>query len=666
MSSVKSMLLSQNLNTVIARFEYGDIKGTSAFLKHSKWRDFVLALEAKTSPAVNSEKRLVFVESREEIPALFKQGERYFLTKKELLELLSAPDEKFAEMPQLWNTLENAYPAITVVGDSAYADACYAYFAENPKLKVQRLSADSLILEDGIYRLPFPAEEEEVFLFLDLFAEYSAKDINGKPVLTVFAKRIYRTSIKTIENMYDVDEHIIPKLVANGVSVIKLYVPDTDRIEHSARIKCYGMHWRILRHFFPSAFERKRNRRENKEYLAEEVRKLTNDNSKGYSEMHGNGRYMNFDHGFRRTVGNDFYAKSNIYIFGPCFIRGLSREDADTLPSMIQADLGREYRVHNYGSEFQTCCYIMRSIEYQEGDIVILFSPELYRKRRGGNPDITEIDLTVFFNKIPHVERHVFDILLHFDMEVQNQIVSQLLPYISKVKGKCGERNVAFGPETKRAPGLIFCKDEAFKLWLKDIAGKNPVVQGQTRGAIIMNCNPFTNGHRYLIETSAKKVDRLFVFVVQENKSVFPFEDRLELVKKGTQDISNLVVLPSGNYMISSSTLPGYFEKEQLSDCCLDASTDLLLFVQIAAKLGISVRFAGEEPFDRFTGMYNDNMKAILPRYGIRFEVIERKTEGGKAVSASLVRALLKEQKWDEIKKLVPDSTYSYLQENYK
>ena len=42
-----------------------------------------------------------------------------------------------------------------------------------------------------------------------------------------------------------------------------------------------------------------------------------------------------------------------------------------------------------------------------------------------------------------------------------------------------------------------------------------PVAPGSgTVGAIVMNCNPFTMGHRYLIETAASQVDRLYVFVL--------------------------------------------------------------------------------------------------------------------------------------------------------
>ena len=37
-------------------------------------------------------------------------------------------------------------------------------------------------------------------------------------------------------------------------------------------------------------------------------------------------------------------------------------------------------------------------------------------------------------------------------------------------------------------------------------------------GGVVMNCNPFTLGHRYLIEQSLNQVDYLYIFVVEEEK----------------------------------------------------------------------------------------------------------------------------------------------------
>ncbi|MBQ9442198.1 MAG: [Selenomonadaceae bacterium] len=79
-----------------------------------------------------------------------------------------------------------------------------------------------------------------------------------------------------------------------------------------------------------------------------------------------------------------------------------------------------------------------------------------------------------------------------------------------------------------------------------------------------MNCNPFTLGHEYLIEYASKKVKKLYIFVVEEDKSEFKFADRFELVKRGVKKFSNVEVLPSGKFIISQQTFSGYFNKENL------------------------------------------------------------------------------------------------------
>ena len=185
-------------------------------------------------------------------------------------------------------------------------------------------------------------------------------------------------------------------------------------------------------------------------------------------------------------------------------------------------------------------------------------------------------------------------------------------------------------------------------------------------GAIVMNCNPFTLGHRYLVEYAAAQVVKLYIFVVEEDKSEFPFADRFELVKQGVRDIANVEVIPSGKFIISQQTFSGYFNKAQLQDVAVDSSEDVEIFAtEIAPTLGITIRFAGEEPTDNVTRQYNDTMKNILPRYGLEFREIPRKTSGDEIISASTVRAALKIGDFDKIKRLVPETTYLYLRERH-
>lgn len=185
-------------------------------------------------------------------------------------------------------------------------------------------------------------------------------------------------------------------------------------------------------------------------------------------------------------------------------------------------------------------------------------------------------------------------------------------------------------------------------------------------GAIVMNCNPFTLGHQYLIENCAAKVDWLYVFVVEENRSVFPFSDRINLVRQGVQHLPNVSVFPSGSFMISTLTFPEYFRKDDLKELQIDPSADVELFGKhIAPALGITVRFAGEEPLDPITAQYNAAMARILPQFNVEFQVIARKESDGAVISASRVRELMKNGKFAEIEKLVPKTTMDCLIEKY-
>ncbi len=185
-------------------------------------------------------------------------------------------------------------------------------------------------------------------------------------------------------------------------------------------------------------------------------------------------------------------------------------------------------------------------------------------------------------------------------------------------------------------------------------------------GSIVMNCNPFTLGHRYLVEYAASRVERLYIFVVEEDKSIFPFADRIELVRKGTADIPNVTVLPSGKFIISSLTFTDYFGKSELQDRVIDPSMDVTIFGEyIAPALGINIRFAGEEPIDNVTRQYNETMARILPKYGVEFEVIPRKEQDGEVISASRVRKLLETKDFNAISQLVPPTTALYLKNKY-
>ncbi len=188
--------------------------------------------------------------------------------------------------------------------------------------------------------------------------------------------------------------------------------------------------------------------------------------------------------------------------------------------------------------------------------------------------------------------------------------------------------------------------------------------QSCTVGCIVVNCNPFTLGHKYLIETAAKNVDLLYIFVVEENKSVYSFEERFALVAENCKDMNNVIVVPSGKFIISKMTFPEYFEKEtiQKGDTMSGPDVDLGIFCwKIAPGLNITKRFVGEEPSCVVTNNYNIEMKKKLPRYGIEVIEIPRKIMGTDVISASKVRKCIIEESYDILERLVPEITFEFL-----
>ena len=186
--------------------------------------------------------------------------------------------------------------------------------------------------------------------------------------------------------------------------------------------------------------------------------------------------------------------------------------------------------------------------------------------------------------------------------------------------------------------------------------------KGEKRGVIVMNANPFTLGHRYLVEQAAAQVDTLFIIVVKEDRSLFSYAERKAMIMAGVADIANVVVCEGSDYAISAATFPTYFLKQRRDATDTHITLDLDLFARhIAPALGATVRFAGSEPLDATTRRYNRLMTELLPAQGIDFVEIERCLINDNIVSATAVRDALTEQTLLKALPLVPHTTVPYL-----
>ncbi len=251
-----------------------------------------------------------------------------------------------------------------------------------------------------------------------------------------------------------------------------------------------------------------------------------------------------------------------------------------------------------------------------------------------------------------------------------NQIISHLMEYqlsrgnshlflYTKVKTAKFFESLGFYEIARVEGTLVFMENRrsGFSGYLKNL---EKTARPGLSAAIVMNANPFTLGHQYLVETAAAQCDTLHLFVLSEDASLVPFSVRKELVRLGTEHLKNVVLHDSGPYMISNATFPSYFLKDAAAVIQGHAKLDLAVFARIAQALGVTVRYVGEEPNSQVTGIYNSIMEQSLPKYGITCRVIPRKASEGKAISASTVRKALQAGDWETLKTLVPQTTLDY------
>jgi [citrate (pro-3S)-lyase] ligase len=222
-------------------------------------------------------------------------------------------------------------------------------------------------------------------------------------------------------------------------------------------------------------------------------------------------------------------------------------------------------------------------------------------------------------------------------------------------------------------PGLVvLLENSPTALWSYSKSLRLQREPGRRIGSAVINADPFTLGHRHLIERAAADCEWVHVFVVKENASTFSYSDRLALVAAGVEDIPNVTLHPGSEYIISRATFPGYFLKERAIVDHSWAAIDLLLFREhIAPSLNITHRYVGTEPLDAVTSNYNLDMKRWLQEAPSREHAIEvmevrRALAEGTPISASAVRKLFAEGDFVSLKTLVPESTWTFLKSEYE
>ena len=198
----------------------------------------------------------------------------------------------------------------------------------------------------------------------------------------------------------------------------------------------------------------------------------------------------------------------------------------------------------------------------------------------------------------------------------------------------------------------------AYTGYLRHMRGDRP----EGASAIVMNANPFTLGHRYLVEQAAREASTLYVIAVREDRSAFSYAERLATIQAGCKGLDNVVVVEGSDYAISELTFPTYFLKQVTDATDTHITLDLDLFARhIAPALGVTTRYVGSEPIDELTARYNELMQEQLPQHGITVKTVDRLMQDGQVVSASRVRQALADGSLSQAAALVPATTVPYL-----
>jgi [citrate (pro-3S)-lyase] ligase len=457
------------------------------------------------------------------------------------------------------------------------------------------------------------------------------------------------------DNMNRLREEAIKNFMAQGIHVAKFTFPSYDQIDYITELEKQA-HERGVTFSINSKNQNKKNI--TYQIFGKDIQKAMADNQdyffrseKKYSFIDNFQVYQTIERTGKR-----------VYVVGPCIVSGFGVRTEDCLIAQLQKMLRNEYVViavpidglRKFGLYNK-----MSSLPIRKRDIVIFINEGIdanYCSEYNTNNQYVLSDIyndktrsTLFSDKPIHANDKGHYLCAKYIYDTYLQLKLTLL--ITEKDDSYIQKGEILNEEQR---DLIDC-------YLKKIK-----VQMYTRkdviGSIVMNGNPFTLGHQYLIEYAAKQVDFLYVFVVEENKSIFQFLDRFEMAVSGTKHLKNITVVPSGRFIISLQTLAVYFVKDENVDVEIDATQDLEIFSRyIALPLHITVRFVGEEPVDKITRQYNQQMKQILKMHSIKMVEIPRKEFYDGVISASKVRKYIELKKYDTIQEIVPRTTYDYL-----
>lgn len=370
--------------------------------------------------------------------------------------------------------------------------------------------------------------------------------------------------------------------------------------------------------------------------------------------------------GKRITQGENTNGNVDINFYGTCLVYGQMVSDQDTIPSCFYNILENknQYNVHNLGLPTNSLAEIIRTINkngIKSNSINLIFyldsEEEILNKLNVQN----QIEMTDVINNALD-SNTVIDNILHCNQSVNSEISKYLYKQIKKIM-----------VEMLNEPA-----DKIRTHTSKDLYSNNKYVENNVKmlkefkrdgnnGAIVLHGNPFTKGHYELAKYASNLVDTLYIFVLQEDRGVIKFEDRYIMARESCAELDNVIVLPSGEFLGSKMLFSEYGNKNIDESQKIDSLDDTEFFCQVVAKiLNIKKRFVGEEEYDLVTNHLNQELKKVLPQYGLECIEVPRFRIDGRRISAHTVRKLIEQEKLDELSIYLPSPVIEILYEkNY-
>lgn len=384
--------------------------------------------------------------------------------------------------------------------------------------------------------------------------------------------------------------------------------------------------------------------------------------------------------GVRRTIGAPSEADHCIHMIGSCIVQGAFVTDKYTIASLLQEkinELRNDIAVINRGvgggnSIINDEVLILNTPVNSSDKIIWIAEFDNEKIKAIKDNKLNYIDLNDLFNRCKNEKTLFLDSPKHTN-SIGNEIIANCLfdeIEFDNIRDN-GQRKSYFervDKQIERFANVDITSSKA-KFFMRDLKKKKFENSESKRvGMVLINANPFSRGHRHLIDMALKTVDYLYIFVLYENASYFSALDRLHMIKAGTKDLKNVQIIQSSNLIFSQQGFPDYFLKSQIDE--LNENTEwetIILARDICPMLNIKYRFMGEEEPKSVTDLYNKLVNRINNDYGIETVIIPRiKNEENATISASLIRNYFKNDNVEALKNLVCSENYSYLCELHK